>query len=244
MIQLVLCTGKGNFSQREIIFVKASCLKNLSHHEYEEIILWTSARLLSKNLSSGKPLCDCPLDIYSLITAFLAVVGLVLTTMIYLRIYFTVKQHKKRIQIRQVQQMARAGEIVILSRLTKSAVAIFYVYLVFLLCYLPYLICLVAPKMNAPSIALKRFSLFSFTLLYLNSSLNPVIYCWKMRNIRRAVINILRNMSWNKSGASRETLALAGHTMPWFSVVVSFKHFLYTSTTADSFNLGCSRCGI
>ena len=142
-----------------------------------------------------------PLDIYSLITAFLAVVGLVLTTMTYLRIYFAVKQHKNQIQVRQVQQVAHAGEIVILSRLTKSAVGIFYVYLVFVVCYLPYLICLVAPKINGPSIVLKRFSLFSFTLLYLNSSLNPVIYCWKMRHIRQAVINILRNMSWHKNGA-------------------------------------------
>ena len=105
-----------------------------------------------------------PLDIYSLITAFLAVVGLVLTTMIYLRIYFAVNQHKKQIHIRQIQQVAHAGEIAILSRLTKSAVGIFYVYLVFLVCYLPYLICLVAPKMTAPSIVLKRFSLFSFTV--------------------------------------------------------------------------------
>ena len=154
-----------------------------------------------------------PLDIYLLITAFLAVVGLVLTTMIYLKIYSTVKQHKSQIQVRQVQQVARAGEIVIFSRLTKSAVGIFHVYLVFVVCYLPYLICLVAPKINGPSIVLKRFSLFSFTLLYLNSSLNPVIYCWKMRHIRHAVINMLRNMSWRKNSASRETThALAGHT--------------------------------
>ena len=69
---------------------------------------------------------------------FLAVVGLVLTTMIYLRIYFAVKEHKNQIQVRQVQQVAHAGEIVILSRLTKSAVRILYVYLVFVVCYLPY----------------------------------------------------------------------------------------------------------
>ena len=148
-----------------------------------------------------------PLDTYSLIMAFSATVGLVITTMIYLRIYFAVKQHKNQIQVRQVQQIA------IFARLTKSAVGIFYVYLVFLVCYLPYLICLVA-QMNGPSIVLKRYSLFSFTLLYLNSSLNPVIYCWKMRHIRHAVVNILRNMSWHKSGASRETLALVVHTMP------------------------------
>ena len=155
-----------------------------------------------------------PLHSYSLITSIIGVVCLVLITMIYLRIYLAVRRHKNQIQVQQVQQVSREGEIVILSRLTKSAVAVFYVYLVFLVCYFPYLISLVAPKMNGPSIVLKRFSLFSFTLVYLNSSLNPVIYCWKMRHIRHAVLNMLRNMSWNKNGASREVLALSGHALP------------------------------
>ena len=106
-----------------------------------------------------------PLDIYSLITAFPAVVGLVLTTMIYLRIYFTVKQHKNQIQVRQVQQVARAGKIVIFPRLTKSAVGIFYIYLVFVVCYLLYLICLVAPKINGPSILFSR--LLFYILIHL-----------------------------------------------------------------------------
>ena len=155
-----------------------------------------------------------PLNILSLIISITGVVVLVLTTMIYLRIYLTVKRHKNQIQVQQVQQVAYEGEIVILSRLTKSAVAVFYVYLVFLVCYIPYFIFLAAPTMNGPSIVLKRFSLFSFTLVYLNSSLNPVIYCWKMRHIRHAVLNILRNMSWNKNGASHEVLPLSRHALP------------------------------
>ncbi|CAH3108688.1 unnamed protein product, partial [Porites lobata] len=35
---------------------------------------------------------------------------------------------------------------------------------------------------------------YSTTLVYLNSSLNPLVYCWKMRNIRQAVISVLRNI--------------------------------------------------
>ena len=80
--------------------------------------------------------------------------------------------------------------------LIKSAVGIFYVYIVFLICYLPLFICLVAIEtVDNPSIALKRFFLFSSTLVFLNSSLNPVIYCWKMRHIRQAVLNLLRSIS-------------------------------------------------
>ena len=134
--------------------------------------------------------------------------------MVYIRIYLAVRRHKNQIQVLQVQQVAQASEVVIFCSLVKSAVGTFYVYLVFLLCYLPFLISLVAKKMNGASIVLKGFSLGSFTLAFLNSSLNPVIYCWKMRRIRYAVINILRNISWYRSRASHETPELDRPTMP------------------------------
>ena len=37
------------------------------------------------------------------------------------------------------------------------------------------------------------------TLMYLNSYLNPVIYCWKMRTVRHAIMDLLRKMSWNSN---------------------------------------------
>ena len=155
-----------------------------------------------------------PLDIYVLIIVIGGTVGLVITTMVYIRIYLAVRRHKNQIQVLQVQQVAQEGEVALFSSLVKSAIGTFYVYLVFLLCYLPFLISLVAKEMNSSSIVLKGFSLFALSLAYLNSSLNPVIYCWKMRHIRHAVMNILRNMSWHRSCTSHETPALDRPTMP------------------------------
>ena len=40
----------------------------------------------------------------------------------------------------------------------------------------------------------KLFRLWE-TLIFLNSSLNPVIYCWRMRHIRRGIIDVLWNLS-------------------------------------------------
>ena len=154
-----------------------------------------------------------PRDIFSLIIAITEIIGVLLTTMIYMRIYLTVRRHKNQIQALQVQQEAQAGEVAnFASRI--SAVGIFYVYLVFLICYLPYFISFAAFKINEPNVTLKRFFHFSLTLVNLNSSLNPIIYCWKMRHIRHAVMNTLRNMYWRRNPASHETLALAGHTLP------------------------------
>ena len=141
-------------------------------------------------------------DNFLLIKLILGVIGVLFTTVAYLRIYLAVRRHKNHIRALQVQQVAENGEMSNFSSLVKSAVGIFYVYLVFLICYLPFFASLVALNINGLSITLKRFLLYSWTVMFLNSSLNPVIYCWKMRHIQHAMIDILRNMSWFRNRAS------------------------------------------
>ena len=133
---------------------------------------------------------------YSLIVLFLNVIGFLLLKVVYIRIYFAARRHKNQIQALQVQEVAENGEIANFVRLIQSAVCVFYVYLVYLVCYVPFFISLAAVNINRLSIPLRRFSLFSWTLLFLNSTLNPLIYCWKMRHIRHAIKDILRNMPW------------------------------------------------
>ena len=128
-------------------------------------------------------------DTQRLIRLIRGVAGLLLTNVTYIRIYFVARRHRNQIQALEQQP---TGEISNFVSLINSAGGIFYVYLAFLVCYLPYFICLVTVKMNDADISLKRLFIFSVTLLHLNSSLNPVIYCWKMRHIRHAIIDILR----------------------------------------------------
>ena len=154
-----------------------------------------------------------PRDSFPLIILSIGVAGLILTTMAYIRIYLVVRRHKNQIQV-QVQQVTQADEVANFSSIAKSAVGIFYVYLVFLICYLPYLTVLALIETKGPSIIFKKIYLFSITIAFLNSSLNPVIYCWKMRHIRHAVMNILRNMPWFRNCSSIETVGSTGHTMP------------------------------
>ena len=144
-----------------------------------------------------------PFDVHSVITYILGILSLLLTTMIYIRLYLTVRRLRNQIQTQQIQQTVQTGEMGSFVSLIKSAVGVFYVYLVFLICYLPYFIGLVAFEINGSSISLKSFWLCSWTVVYLNSSLNPVIYCWKMRHIRHAIMDMLRrNMAWLRNRVS------------------------------------------
>ena len=78
------------------------------------------------------------------------------------------------------------------ARERKTAVGTFYVYLVFLICYLPSTYLWIIYISTGPSTMLFQFGLYTNTLIYLNSSLNPLIYSWKMRHVRHAIMEILR----------------------------------------------------
>ena len=117
------------------------------------------------------------------------------TAFVYWRIYFAVRRHTNQMQALQVSQAAQNGEVENAVRLRKFALSTFYVYLVFLVCYLPeYCTGFSTTETMEPSTTLITFRLYTWTLVCANSSLNPVIYCWRMRHIRHAIMDTLRNI--------------------------------------------------
>ena len=146
-------------------------------------------------------------DITRVVVVLIAVVCLLVTAVVYIRIYLAVQRLcKNQIHVLQVQQATENNEITNLANVVKSAFGIFYVFQVFLLflfCSLPPFICIAVFQINGSNIPLQKVFLFSWTSLFLNSSLNSVIYCWKMRHIRHGVIDILRNMAWLGNDSSR-----------------------------------------
>ena len=107
---------------------------------------------------------------------------------VYLKIYFIVRRHQVQIAHQQ-QQQHQGHDGNIFWRLKKSAVNTFLVYIVLLVCYTP--LCLVIAfqfqggKWTSASVA----PILTTTILYLNSSLNPLLYCWRIREIRTAMKN-------------------------------------------------------
>ena len=119
---------------------------------------------------------------------------LVTTALLYFKLYFVVKHHANQIQALQVPQQPQSERTTNALRLRKSAVGTFYVYLVFLVCYLPQVGNYVATIIHGSNTLIKSFTRFTFTLVFLNSCLNPLIYCWKMRHFRHTLMNMLRKM--------------------------------------------------
>ena len=117
------------------------------------------------------------------------------TAFFYFKIYLAVRHHSNQIHVLQAQlAQNNEGDMTNAARQRKAAVGTFYVYLVFLICYLPSTCAWIILRSAGPSTMLFQFGLYANTLIFLNSSLNPLIYSWKMRHVRHAVMEILRNI--------------------------------------------------
>ena len=117
------------------------------------------------------------------------------TAFFYFKIYLAVRHHSNQIHVLQAQlAQNNEGDIANAARERKAAVGTFYVYLVFLICYLPNTCVWIILRSAGTSTMLLKFGFYANTPIYLNSSLNPLIYSWKMRHVRHAIIEILRNI--------------------------------------------------
>ena len=125
-------------------------------------------------------------------------VCLIVVVTVYWRIYIVLKRHKNQIrglQIQEVQQGVQNGDLSNFLKLRKSALGTFYVCIVFLICYLPsYILSFLFLARLLSSISYYKAWPHTTTLFFLNSSLNPVIYCWKMGPIRRTLMDIMRGI--------------------------------------------------
>ena len=173
------------------------------HLRYQEIVtrkrvvtlmisIWISSSFLSFLSFSSIIPPKARLIFYSTIE----LVCIIATALFYWRIYLSARRHTIQINSLQVHQAQQNGEVMAnTARQRKSAVGAFYVFLVLLACYLPMLCVIIADlSTGLQSTLIFRLKLNANTLVLLNSSLNPLIYSWKMRHIRRTIMNLLRNV--------------------------------------------------
>ncbi|XP_078352748.1 histamine H2 receptor-like [Oculina patagonica] len=120
------------------------------------------------------------------VTSPLSFAFLVVNFGVYLKIYFIVRRHQAQIAHQQQQHHGNNGNIFL--RLKKSAVNTFLVYIVLLVCYTPHALAIIFLfKYGSFSLSVAYAQIIIFTIVYLNSSINPLLYCWRIREIRTAM---------------------------------------------------------
>ena len=126
-------------------------------------------------------------QVYSTLAAVVVAVSLISTFAVYVKIYQVVKRHKAQIRDQLTVQFSEI-EVSRLKRLRKSAFNTLYVFFVFILCYLPFFVATAINNiLKSPNTSVVLAHEFSITLMLSNSSLNPLMYCLRLRDFRTAV---------------------------------------------------------
>ena len=119
-----------------------------------------------------------------IIIVVMDVVCIAITVYAYLNIYLRVREL-------QNNQMHLAPPGMNISSFKRSAVTVLYIMALFLACYIPFLSMLVVRMRQGGTLKLNIIYNFTTAIVYMNSSLNPFIYCFRSKDIRIAVFKLL-----------------------------------------------------
>ena len=107
----------------------------------------------------------------------------------WIKIYQVMRRHQAHIHVHMVAPAHQFN----MARFRKTVANTMIILFIFVSCYLPYLIAAVVLAFNIYSLTFILI-LFTHSLILLNSSLNPLLYCWRYRDIRAAAKQTLAKL--------------------------------------------------
>ena len=115
-------------------------------------------------------------------------VCLLVSAFCYAKIFLTLQDHKTKVQARVHQGQPNGRGIPLnVKRYRKTLSAALWVLITLVACYLPHIAVTALFSVYGLSPLLRTMWGLSGTLVFLNSSLNPLLYCWKIKQVRQAV---------------------------------------------------------
>ena len=139
--------------------------------------------------------------IYFFIMTLTTVICILTFFLAYLGIYFIVRHHQLQIHAQQqtVESKDVAGNVngISMARLKKSAMNTFVFFIFFVICYLP-MYALLAFAISKRAQWTTEYD-FSITVVFLNSAINPFLFCWRLQELRRNVLKTLRKTFWKQT---------------------------------------------
>ena len=135
-----------------------------------------------------------------IVTGLCLVICFVISFAAYIEIYVIVRRHE--IQIHTQHQAVNSfcpspstSNNHNIATPKKSAINTFIYFICMIFCYSPYLIYLLLRITLVIGFERNWLTFVIATVVFLNSSINPFLYCWRNREVRTSVVKIVRKMT-------------------------------------------------
>lgn len=134
--------------------------------------------------------------------------SIAITSVAYIKIYKIVKRHEREINSQRRVSVYPGEQIELnMKKYQRSTLTMVIVFMLSFVCYVPYSIVMIAKLKYGFTVQVKvAIDIFS-TIVCINSSMNPVIYCWRMREIKQAVwLVVKRNTTAITPGQNEQSM--------------------------------------
>lgn len=123
----------------------------------------------------------------------IGLLSIVVTSSCYFRIYRTLRVLNARIASRQAPK-TRQRHVLNMALYRRSVNSMLGVFGFLISCYTPYLCTLLVVAFLGYSATVVLATNLTSLVIFLNSSLNPFVYCWRIKEIRLRVMTIIRKL--------------------------------------------------
>ena len=118
---------------------------------------------------------------------------LVTSTFSHTNIFLTLRRHQSQL-LDHIQQPNKTNQLNI-AQFRKAVSTALWLQFALIVCYLPRVVSVTLFMKTQPSPSYIVAGSYTITLvLFLNSSLNPILYCWKKDEVRQAMKETIRQM--------------------------------------------------
>ena len=129
-----------------------------------------------------------------------AALSVVISVFFYTKIYLRLQQHQSQVEHVYQGQPNREGNPLIITEYKKTVYSIAWVQLAMVVCYVPFIISAIIVMIKGwRDVSAEIFWPSTVTLLFLNSSLNPILYYWKITEVRQAVKDTVKRLCCSSS---------------------------------------------
>ena len=136
-----------------------------------------------------------------IITSFSQYIGIALclfiTIFAYTKSFFTLRHNQIHVDHAQSHVFRRQPSQAIplnIARYRKAVYSAMWVQGTLVVCYLPYAVVVALTPRRGITLPIYLARQYTGTVVYLNSTLNPLLYCWRIREVRQAVKETLRQL--------------------------------------------------
>ena len=133
--------------------------------------------------------------IYFMVSTASVLLFVAISTYCYIRIFHNIRRQQTHVQ--DALECPNTG--LNIARYKRTVFNALWVHTSLATCYLPFALTTAVIAVRGLSTSLIVVEAITSVLVYLNSSLNPVLYCWRITEVRKAVKETVRHVCTNSA---------------------------------------------